>query len=256
MIAKIMKRLKQLLRFDSRYVDDKLTFEASPSSDPLERALLWWKHDLYTKMDRYIVYSVFGVSIWRTRYRKSPLTAYGGAAEDLVELMDELFLDAGFPRLDRHSSVFEGGCNVGRNLLALHKAYGCSVEGADISEHAISIARDEVFAKVPNARFSVANLLDSTFFLSYSDGQFDLVLSRGHLMHIPKSPEKERYVEQLKRIGKAFLMIEPERPDRLGVELHQDGLYALSWDDWEHDYGMKRFRPKTKIPYSVFYTLN
>ncbi|TAN43966.1 MAG: class I SAM-dependent methyltransferase [Rhodospirillales bacterium] len=180
---------------------------------------------------------------------------YGNPAVDIVELVGELFGNLDLPTLKGESAVFEGGCNIGRNLLALQKAYGCFVEGADISEQAIAIARNEVFGGSARSRFTSANLLDPDFFHSYSDNQFDLVITRAHLMHIPKSPAKLHYIEELKRIGKMFLMIEPEIQGRSGTEFHQHGAYALSWDDWENDYHMVRYQPNTKIPasYSVFY---
>ena len=68
-------------------------------------------------------------------------------------------------------------------------------------------------------------------------------------------PEREPPDRELRRVGKAGLILEPTATERTGqVEWRQKGTYCLSWDDWEGWYGLKRFEPRIPLPYTaVFY---
>ena len=85
----------------------------------------------------------------------------------------------------------------------------------------------------------------------FADGQFDLVVTRCHRIHVPSGEAKGRYVRELKRIGKAGLILEPTAPDKTGrVDWAQKGTYCLSWDDWARWYDFTPFVPKVAIPYT------
>ena len=105
------------------------------------------------------------------------------------------------------------------------------------------------------AHFYPGNVLDPSTFEKFSDRQFDLVFTRWHLIHVPSGEAKQHYLRELKRIGRAGLILEPTSPGKTGqVEWRQANSYCLSWDDWESWYGLKRFVPKASIPYTdVFY---
>lgn len=85
--------------------------------------------------------------------------------------------------------------------------------------------------------FLLDDVLTTQWFASIADGQFDLVLVRWHLLHIPPSLQKRAYVAQLKRIGKTFLVLEPASPEAIGtVQWEFDGRICLAVEDWGKEY--------------------
>lgn len=199
----------------------------------------WWKHDDYTRLPRVKRLRWLGMTIATRPYRRTILGDYWRPATDTVALIDDLITCGIVPPLNADSRIFEGGCSVGRNLYYLQERFGCHVTGLDISEGAVAL-REELWRDRPHHRFIKDNALTTSFFDECPDNAFDLVLTRGHLMHIPRSEAKARYVASLKRIGRTLAIIEPTRPGVNDVQLFQDGTYCLSFDDWEAEYHLRR----------------
>ena len=108
--------------------------------------------------------------------------------------------------------------------------------------------RERVLVRV---RWRHNEVLEPDTVARFADGQFDLVVTRWHLIHVPSGEAKVRYVRELKRIGKAGLILEPTAPDKTGrVDWAQKGTYCLSWDDWARWYDLTPFVPKVAIPYT------
>jgi hypothetical protein len=214
----------------------------------------WWADDAYTRVPRWYEVTWRGRTLARIPYRESIKGNYFKPADDLVSLVREMAA-VGLPALEASSRVLEPGCNVGRNLWALRRAFDCEVAGLDISARAIATATDEIWKGAARASFAVADVLDPETFRRFPDGHFDLVLTRWHLIHMPAGPAKRAYVGELQRVGRAGLVLEPVRPSATGqVEWAAGGRYCLSWDDWERAYGLTRFTPRTRLEETeVFY---
>lgn len=226
--------------------------EAGPP-DP-GRAVEWWANDEYTKIPRWKALRWLGVNWIRWPYRES-IMSYFSPANAVVTLVEELEAKGIVPALGVDSRVFEGGCNLGRNLFSLRQRYGCAVVGMDVSPQAIHLARTKIWRGVERVELLVGNVLTSQWFSKVPDDSFDLALTRWHLIHIPRSPEKSAYVGQLRRIARTLLVLEPVRPEALGTIVYRaDGRYCLSWDDWESDYGLREFVPRIPLDDTrVFY---
>jgi len=210
---------------------------------------LWWKHDLYTQVDRRKDYYVLGFRVFSRNVTESIEDHYGTAADDVVEIVEQLIARNTIAPLGPSSKVFEAGCNMGRNLLALQKKYGLSVTGADISEKAIGLARQNLSSG--GATFYLADLLDPAFFARFPDNHFDLALTRWHLIHVPQGAKKDDYIRNLKRVAKSLVLIEPTREGHHSCDDYSDGIYALSWDDWE-SYGPRNTHLRTPDGTEVF----
>ena len=222
------------------------THEPSTAADDRQRAVEWWSQDAYVQFYSRRALRWLGVNWVSWKYNKFP-GAYLAPADDLVDLLEELFSAGVLPRLTSASHVFEGGCNLGRNLLAIQDRYRCAVTGMDVSPRAIETAKRDVWAGRERWDLILDNALSTRWFDSVPDGHFDLSLSRWHLMHIPASPEKSAYVRHLMRIAKVFLLLEPSAAEKTGtVEYQYDGRFCVSWDDWGK-YGLTEFTPKKSI---------
>ena len=91
--------------------------------------------------------------------------------------------------------ICEVGTNVGNNLMGFPKQF--DVTGIDLNEHALSIAKK----KYPEFKFD----LDSILKLPYADSTFDLVFTRGVLIHIdPKNIDKA--TSEIFRISKKWIV--------------------------------------------------
>lgn len=136
---------------------------------------------------------------------------------------------------------------MGRNLLYLRRKFGSEVVGMDISREVIDIAVNDVWKNSDRAEFILDNVLTSSYYESIEDDWFDLCITRWLLVGIPKSEQKTKFVEQLKRISKTLVIFEPIHEESQGtVQYYHDGEYCLSFDNWEEDYGLKIFR--TSVP--------
>jgi len=215
---------------------------AGEDHDLVERAVDWWKDDKYSKVKRYKYFQWLGIEWFKLPYYESIEEAYLKPADDFVSLVGDLISQGIVCPLDDGSRVFEPGCNVGRNLLFLQDKYNCHVEGLDISAEAIRKAEEKVWNARSKYKFTVENALTGNFFDSIPDNAYDFVFTRWHLIHIPLSDAKKRYVESLKRIAKTVVLVEPVREGTHEVQLYQDGQYCLSWDDWESEYGLKEYK--------------
>ena len=91
-------------------------------------------------------------------------------------------------------SVCEAGCNIGNNLSAFPSNF--RVHGIDANEGAIEKAKE----RYQNFTFNVENLKN----ISQSDSSFDVVFTRGVLIHIPDE-EMEQVMNELLRITKKWV---------------------------------------------------
>lgn len=214
---------------------------ATSGDDLVERAMLWWKDDAYTQLPRRQHLRWMGIN-WSSRTVHRTIKGdYGGPADDMVALIEEMQGAGLVPRLTASSTIFEGGCNIGRNLQFLQDRFHCAVVGLDISEGALR-ERESIWHTRSRHQFILDNALTTEFFDSCADQQFDLVFTRWHLIHIPRSDAKRRYVASLKRIAKTLVLVEPAREGSSEVTLFQGGTYTLSWDDWAREYGLTEYR--------------
>ena len=215
----------------------------------------WWRNDRYVDFESRKAIRWLGRNWVTWHYNKFP-GAYLKDARDIVTLLNEMAAANIMPRLTSASTVFEGGCNLGRNLIAIQDAYGCKVVGMDLSPLAVRYARERVWTSRAKWELFEDDALRSTWFTGISDQAFDLAISRWHLIHIAGSPAKTAYVEQLKRISRTLLVLEPPPKQPSGtIEYHFGGDYVLSRDDWAATYGLREFRPKTHMENTgVYYT--
>lgn len=229
----------------------------APASRAAGDGSRWWRNDRYVDFESMKALRWLGRNWVTWHYNKFP-GAYLKDARDVVVLLEEMAAAGVMPRLTAASRVFEGGCNLGRNLLAIQDAYGCEVVGMDLSPSAIRYARERVWANRRKWDLFEGDGLRSTWFTSIPDRAFDLALSRWHLIHIHASPEKTAYLEQLKRISKTLLVLEPPPLQPGGsIEYHYGGDYVLSRDDWAAAYGLREFQARVKMENTgVYYSRN
>lgn len=220
-----------------------------------EDAVQWWAQDHYVGFKSMRALRWVGVNWVKWSYEKFP-DAYFAPADDIVALLREMTAAGIVPSLTATSRVFEGGCNLGRNLWAIRQAFQCEVTGIDISPTAIETAREKIWTKLDRATFVLDNVLTSSWFDTIPDRHFDLAFTRWHLIHIPRSPEKTKYLENLKRISKVFVILEPVSEERAGtIQSQMDGRICHSWDRWGKDYGLAEHRARTPLENTaVFYS--
>ena len=209
--------------------------------DLIEKAVSWWKEDEYTKVERFKHLEWLGFTLIRWPYHETIEGNYFGSARDLGVVLKELQNLGVVPPLGKESNIFEPGCNVGKNLFQIQEEYGCRVTGLDISQKAIQIAKNKIWKNRRNYQFFVDNALTTDLFAQFEDNFFDLTLTRWHLIHIPLSDAKRKYVENLKRISKCLVIFEPVKEGTHEIQLYQDGKYCLSWDDWPREYNLTEY---------------
>jgi len=90
--------------------------------------------------------------------------------------------------------VCEAGCNIGNNLSAFPKDF--EIYGIDINEYALKKARE----RFPYFNFQKENLSK----ISYPDSFFDLVFTRGVLVHLANN-ELDNVLSELLRISKKWV---------------------------------------------------
>lgn len=90
--------------------------------------------------------------------------------------------------------ICEAGCNVGNNLSGFPK--GFDVHGIDMNKYAL----ERVKKRYPSFKFQYENITKT----SYPDSFFDLVFTRGVLIHIPKK-EIDDVLRELLRISKKWV---------------------------------------------------
>ena len=220
-----------------------------------EDAVQWWSQDHYVGFKSKRALRWAGVNWVKWSYQKFP-DAYFAPADDIVALIRELTTAGIVPALDARSRVLEGGCNLGRNLWAIRQAFQSDVTGMDISPTAIKTAREKIWAKLDRVTLVEDNVLTSKWFDGVPDRHFDLAFTRWHLIHIPRGPEKSKYLENLKRISKTFIILEPVSEDRTGtIQCQMDGRICHSWDRWGLDYDLTEYQARTPLENTaVFYS--
>ncbi|HET7677408.1 MAG TPA: pseudaminic acid biosynthesis-associated methylase [Candidatus Limnocylindrales bacterium] len=94
------------------------------------------------------------------------------------------------------SSALEIGCNVGGNLrwIARHVAHAA---GLDVNAHAVDLLRQ----RLPGVRAVVGSATE----LPFPDGEFDLVLTMGVLIHLPDSI-LGRVMDEMVRCSRRYLL--------------------------------------------------
>jgi hypothetical protein len=228
-----------------RVVKLRMAADIKTGSAKPEDAVQWWADDHYVGFESMKALRWAGVNWVRWSYQKFP-DAYFAPADDIVTLIREMTAAGIVPPLGATSRVLEGGCNLGRNLWAIRHAFQCEVTGMDISPTAIKTAREKIWAKLDRVTLVQDNVLTSSWFDTIPDRHFDLAFTRWHLIHIPRGPEKSRYLENLKRVSKSFIILEPVSPERTGtIQCQMDGRICHSWDNWALDYGLKEYRAQT-----------
>ena len=89
--------------------------------------------------------------------------------------------------------VCEVGCNVGNNLQSFPNDF--IVQGLDINEHAIRLAE-----KKYHHLFDVADITKTI----RDDNQFDLVFTRGVMIHLTR-PQVHEAIREMMRISKKYI---------------------------------------------------
>ena len=90
--------------------------------------------------------------------------------------------------------VCDAGCNIGNNLSAFPNNQ--DVHGVDINEYAIEQAKK----RYPSFKFNCTSIEQ----IPYTDSFFDVVFTRGVLIHIPKKNMKAA-MDELYRISKKWI---------------------------------------------------
>lgn len=90
--------------------------------------------------------------------------------------------------------ICEAGCNVGNNISSFPNYF--DVHGVDMNKYALEKAKK----KYPNFKFQLESIKKT----SYPDSFFDLVFTRGILIHIPEKEVDDVLIELL-RISKKWI---------------------------------------------------
>lgn len=131
----------------------------------------------------------------------------------LLDVLEKIRLTKGGPL-----TVLESGCGEGANLALLKKFIepraGDVFVGIDPIESAVQIAR----------LHGVEARLGDGLALPFADGAGDVVFCRDVLHHLPDDAERQRFVDEMKRVarpGGAVVIIEPNpyNPTLLGFAL-------------------------------------
>lgn len=128
----------------------------------------------------------------------------------------------------------------------------------DISSEVIDLALKKFWRGNDKSSFQVGDIVRTPYLKAFRDDTFDLILTRWLLVHIPTSEEKTQMIQELVRVSKALIILEPVDIALQGtVQYFHSDEYCLSWDNW-NDYGLTRFDPtgvvlegNTKVFYSV-----
>lgn len=132
--------------------------------------------------------------------------------------------------LARPQVYFEPGCCLGRNLRLMQERYEGHPYGLEVHPELVQAVEQQV----PGVVMIQSNIFDvETWGPRFSDRMFDLTLTRSFLFYLPAGPDKHRVVQELKRISKFLLVMEPT-----ALKTPEDrGNYICSWERWQ-DYGL------------------
>lgn len=246
-----------LIRVRTRDLSETQRCDEVVDPKVIERSTLWWRENEYTKIKRDRTLRWLGLNFrLKTDYRETFEDYIWRKATDIVKLTKEMSEKNLLPAINRESKIFEPGCNLGKNIYYLQQAYGCEVYGLDISKEVIEYTKRKYWRKRARYTFYVENALTTSVFDKFEDNFFDLVITKAHLQHIPRSQQKKQYIDNLKRIGKALLIWECSHPDRNQVALYYSGRHCLSWDHYDKEYGLIEYQPVCiKLPANekIFY---
>ena len=139
------------------------------------------------------------------------------------------------------TSVCEYGCNIGRNLKAVKDIYpSAEVIGYDINRRAIRRAK-----KIPEVRAKVGSILKG------NAEQYDLVFTKGCLIHIHPDDIGKAYQTLYDSAKKFILLCEYYNPYQVEVEYRgQNGLL------WKRDFCsemLDKYEDLTLIDYGFRY---
>ena len=133
------------------------------------------------------------------------------------------FLYPEFP-LNEESKIFEPGCNFSTNLRYFHDQTNCQVYGVDINKMAI----EECQSHFEDAGFSENFLIEDARKMNlvekYGENYFDLVITRGYLMHCPAGERTHNHIQELIKISKRMIIVENTKiwegltPTSLGIQ--------------------------------------
>ncbi len=205
----------------------------------VEETKRYWKDNLYTQTTRSRSLRWLGRTWWTRPYYETIESAYARPLDEVLRVFRDLARRGVMPEITSQSSILESGSNLGRNLWCLASRTGCYVTGVDISVEAIALARRKFYAspKIPynHALFFEGDVLQPWTFAGFPNQAFDVVFTRWHLIHLPRSDAKDAYLKELQRIGRTVVLIEPPLPTfaKVGtIETYSQGTYCLSWDDY------------------------
>lgn len=114
--------------------------------------------------------------------------------------------------LPKNAKVLDVGCGPGHGTKSLMKL-GFDVEGIDLSERMIEIARK----KVPKGKFKVMDIRE----LKYGKNTFDALFANYSLIHIPGSqvsPTLKEFSRVLKPNGVLYLSLQEGQGERFITE--------------------------------------
>lgn len=127
----------------------------------------------------------------------------GGRSPYLVELVGRHIGPVG-----RHARILEVGCNIGRNLAALHGAGYTDLTGIEINAAALRLLREHFpeVARIADLRNSPVEEAIKTL----RDGEFDLIYTMAVLEHIHRDSEWV-FAEMARATGNILITIEDEQ---------------------------------------------
>lgn len=137
-------------------------------------------------------------------------------------------------KIKKFDSVCEVGCNIGNNLSRLKGL--CLSYGVDINENAIKKGLE----KYPFIKFVKGSIYE----IPLQDNSFDLVFTRGVLIHIPPEDRKQA-LKELKRISKKYIVnieypVEDEKNKFEEVEWRNNKLWRFNASKyWKEIEGIK-----------------
>jgi spore coat polysaccharide biosynthesis protein SpsF len=92
-------------------------------------------------------------------------------------------------------TVLEAGCNVGNNLCGFPPSF--NVYGIDMNKKALRKARE----KYPTFHFDEGSIIN----MPYKDSQFDLVFTRGVLIHVNQN-DMPNAIKEILRVSKKWII--------------------------------------------------
>ncbi len=102
------------------------------------------------------------------------------------------------------SSVLELGCNVGANLMAIHKINPCiRLSGIDVNESALNYGKAKFRECGVRAKFRNRSMLNLN---EYPSKSHDVVFTYAVLMHVPGKEVREQVIPNALRIARKFVV--------------------------------------------------